>query len=219
MRWVLSCRSLNSEARCRRAGPLCLLLLTAVLTGCGGTGPQDSSTERDQLEKGIASIPVASRVERRLLAEFSILKNPPEEVPASIRQAFRHPVFGANVKLARRIPIDAGGSTYWLLPGNKHLCIVSRGNLNRVVSTVCESTSNAITHGIAIVSISLPSSPHRTRTIVGVAPHSARQALVSTNGGTLAVPVRNEIFVLEDSTLEPPEQIWLRKDQSDNSSN
>jgi hypothetical protein len=213
VRRVLTCSRLNTAVRCLRTGPLFLLLLGAALVGCSSTAQQNSTGGRDRSggrAKGSRPPRPISHVEHRLLAHFSILKGPPEEVPVSLRQALRHPVFGINLEFARRIPAEVADSTFWILPGNAHICVVSEVNPTRVVTTVCESTPRSIAHGIAVVSIS-PSAPsNRTRTILGVAPDGAQQALIRTNGATSTAPIHNELFILEDSTPKPPEQISLR---------
>ncbi len=119
-------------------------------------------------------------------------------------------MFGINWKLAQRIPIKSEG-TYWLVPGNGHLCVISQGVMHGPgVGTTCATTSQTITHGIADISITLPGAAHRARLIVGVAPDSVREALVHTRGAIAAAPVHHEVFVLRDSTLNPPDMISLR---------
>jgi hypothetical protein len=152
---------------------------------------------------------VTPHVERRQLAAFAILAGARVRLPASVQHVLRRPVFGINEKLARRIPVHIRGSSYWLLPGRKHLCIVSLESGSQTVGTICETTATAIRHGIATVGISARSLPHRKRTIVGVVPNNIKEVLVRTDGATSTATLRHEIFTLEDVLLEPPEDIML----------
>src|SRR5690349_18928868 len=72
-----------------------------------------------------ASIPVISRTQIRQAKAFSILRSPPEGLPKHITRLLRQPIFGINWMLAQRIPTPGRG-TYWAIPGNGYLCIVSQ---------------------------------------------------------------------------------------------
>jgi hypothetical protein len=141
---------------------------------------------------------------------FALLRKGPEGLPPSAQRFFRGPLFGGNWSLARRIPVKAEG-TYWLVPGDGHLCLLSQGVMGGPgASATCAKTAEATAHGIAAVSITPPGTPHPARLIVGVAPDGTREVLVHTRGAIAAVPVRHATFVLRDSTLNPPDFISLR---------
>jgi hypothetical protein len=115
-----------------------------------------------------------------------------------------------NWKLAQRIPVKSEG-IYWLVPGNGHVCVISQGVMHGPgVGTTCATTAQVIAHGIADISITLPGAAHRFRLIVGVAPDGAREALVHTRGTIAVAPVHDEVFLLHDLTLAPPDLISLR---------
>jgi hypothetical protein len=68
-------------------------------------------------------------------------------------------------------------------------------------------------HGIADVTIARAvagSGIRPGRLIVGVAPDGVRAALVRTRDATASVPVVDEVFVLRDATVAPPDAIVLR---------
>lgn len=204
-------------ARRLSAGPLLLFLIAAALAACGGSRQHTTSGEANRfnrLAKRVESIPVTAHVEPRLVAAFAILKGQPEELPSVVQHALDHHVFGINVKLARRIPVGLVRTSFWLLPGNRHLCIVSLQFTGPAVSTICETTAYAILHGIASVSIGHPYSPDPERTIVGIAPNTAQRALIHTDGSTSVAAIHNEIFRREDGFGKPPDSITLDEGQS-----
>lgn len=115
-----------------------------------------------------------------------------------------------NWKLARRLEVKSKG-TYWLVPGNGHLCVISEGVMgSQGVGTTCATTAQAISHGIADISMTLPGTPHRFRLIVGVAPVGTTEVVVRTHGATSSAQVHNGAFVIRDSILAPPDTISLR---------
>lgn len=210
-----------TAARRAGAGPLTLTLLAVTLGGCGGSSdvspsataklvPSTTTTQpRPEVEDPYAA-PVISNAQPRQLAAFALLRTPPEGLPTATQRILRRPIFGINWKLAQRIPVKSEG-TYWLAPGDGHLCVISQGVMGGPgVGTTCATTSQAIAHGIADTSITLPGAAHRTRLIVGMAPDGAREALVHTHGAIAATPVHDEVFVLRDPTLAPPDVISLR---------
>jgi hypothetical protein len=199
-------------------GPLALLLLGAALVGCGSSravreSPAAMASLATQSRAGDEhpyAVPIALQVQPRQLAAFALLRTPVEGLPAATQQVLRRPIFGINWRLAQRIPVKSRG-VYWLVPGNGHLCVISQGAMGgRGVGTTCETTAQAIAHGIADIGITLPGPGHRVRLIVGVAPVGTRQALVHTLGETAVIPVHAGVFVLRDSTLAPPDGISLR---------
>jgi hypothetical protein len=195
-------------------------LLAITLGGCGGSSdaspsataklaPVATTQPRQDAEDPYAT-PVISRAQSRQLAAFALLRTPPEGLPAATQRILRRPVFGIDWKLAQRIPAKSKGA-YWLIPGDGHLCVISQGVMHGPgVGTTCATTSRAVAHGIADISITLPGAAHRVRVIVGVAPDGASEALVHTRGAIAAAPVHGEVFVLRDSTLAPPDTIALR---------
>lgn len=212
----------STVARHMCAVPLFLTLLTFAVAGCGGS--TDDLVSRSAAAKlahvpatGPGSraedpyaLPVISRVQPPLLSAFALLRTRPEGLPPATQRFLRRPVFGSNWNLARRIPVKAEG-TYWLVPGNRHLCLIWGGVMGGPgVGATCVKTAQAIVHGIAASSITPPDAPHPARLIVGIAPDGTREALVHTRDVIAAVPVRGAVFVLRDSTLAPADFISLR---------
>jgi hypothetical protein len=155
-------------------------------------------------------VTVISHVQPHQLAAFALLRSSPEGLPTSVQGILRQPVFGINWMLAQRIPVKSKG-TYWLVPGNGHLCVISQGVMRGPgVSTTCAETAYAIAHGVASVSITPPRAKHPGRLIVGVAPTDSREVIVHTHGSISTTPVHHEAFVLRDSTLAAPDTISLR---------
>jgi hypothetical protein len=211
-----------TTARRACAGPFALTLLTITLAGCGssnaGNPPPSATTRsapattakqpRPDAEASYA-IPVVSHAQPRQLAAFALLGTPPEGIPAATQRILHKPAFGINWRLAQRIPVKSDG-TYWLVPGNRYLCVISQDVMGGAgVGTTCAPTSQAIAHGIADISITLPGAAHRARLIVGVAPNGVREVLVHTRGATATAPTHDGVFVLRDATLAPPDTISL----------
>jgi hypothetical protein len=213
---------LSAAARRICAVPLFLTLLAIVAVGCGGS--VDDSESRSAVAKSADpsasrprpgaenpyALPVISHVQSAQLSAFALLRKGPDGLPPGTQRFFRGPLFGSNWNFARRIPAKAEG-TYWLVPGDGHLCVISEGVMGGPgAGATCAKTAEATAHGIATVSITPPGTPHPVRLIVGVAPDGAHEAIVHTRGAIAAVPVRNATFVLRDSTPEPPDFISLR---------
>jgi hypothetical protein len=201
------------------AGSLSVLSLLVSIGACGTSntsrtrGPGDSQTS-PSLRKNSPSVSeprayrVVAQVEHRQLANFALLRTPPEGLPAAIQRVLRAPVFGSNWKLAQRIPVTLSG-VYWLVPGNGYLCVISQGSMgNPGIGTTCAQTSQALRHGVAAITVAraVPGSHVPPgRLIVGVAPDGARQVVVHTQGSVETVPVIDEVFVLRDSMVAPPD--------------
>jgi hypothetical protein len=214
---------LVTAARRASAGPLAFTLLTVALAGCEGStagrvsrsatpklAPAITTRSRSGIDEDPYADQVISRVQTRQLAAFALLRTPPEGLPPATQRVLRRPIFGSNWRLAQRIPAKAEG-TYWLVPGNGYLCVISQGVMGGPgVGTTCASTAQAVVHGIAACSITPPGVPHRVRLIVGVAPDGTRAALVHMRGVITGVSVHGGVFVLRDSTLAPPDFISLR---------
>ena len=212
----------STAARRICAVPLLLALLTVAAVGCGGSADEQESrpaalkstrapaTKPGSQAEDPYALPVISRVQPPQLSAFALLRKPAEGLPLATQRFFRGPVFGSNWSLARQIPVEAEG-TYWLVPGDGHLCVISQGVMGGLsVSATCVKTAEATVHGIAATSLTPPKAPHPARLIVGVAPDGTREALVHTRGVVTTVPVRSETFVLRDATLAPADFISLR---------
>jgi hypothetical protein len=119
---------------------------------------------------------------------------------------------GMNWKLAQRIPVTLPGA-YWLVPARRSLCIVDQGSLgNPAVGTACTRTSDAITHGVASITVSRADPVARTtasRLIVGVAPDGAREVQVHTGRAVATASISGAVFVLRDAVIAPPESFSL----------
>lgn len=200
---------------------LCAILLLTCISACGA-----SSTNQASLYNRTPSSPpgasninnpqgvgVVARVEDRQRANFALLRTPPEGLPTAVRRVLRNPVFGSNWNLAQRIPATASGA-YWLLPGNGYMCVISDESMgSNTINTTCARALQARRHGIAAVTVTraVPGSHlEAARLIVGLAPDGAHQVVVHTRGFTETVPVHDEVFVLRDSIVAPPDFLMPR---------
>lgn len=148
-------------------------------------------------------------------AHFSLLRSGPEGLPQAIRRRMRWPTEGANWDLAQKLPGIRFGQ-FWLLPGRRVLCLVSRTGktADASISQICTPTSSALRHGVA--SVTLRARPtrvpgRRNRFIVGVAPDHASLVMVHT--GTMAVTASvnaGGVFHLSDRTFNPPDLLTYR---------
>lgn len=202
------------------ASSLAVLWLLVGAQACGTSGdaeragvPAASPTASDPTSGDGSAARVIAHVQRRQSESFALLRTRPEPLPGRIRRILREPIVGMNWDLAQRIPAAPRG-TFWLVPGNRHLCIVQRGSLGSPgVGTTCARTSQAIGHGIANIAVRrapFGSSTGQARLIVGVAPDGARKVLVHTRGSVATAPVSGTVFVLRDSTAAPPDVLTLR---------
>ncbi|MFI4991796.1 MAG: hypothetical protein ACHQHO_12900 [Solirubrobacterales bacterium] len=96
---------------------------------------------------------------------------------------------------------------YWLVPGTRYLCVISQRAAG--VGTTCALTAEAIAHSVANIAITQLKTSS-VRTIVGVAPDGAHEALVHTGRSIETVPIVGEIYTLRDSKSAPPDYITLR---------
>jgi hypothetical protein len=201
---------------------LSAILLLVCIGACGASSTSHTSDygrTLPSLPKTSSSVrdPQASRVvakvEHQQLANFALLRTPPEGLPTAVRRILKAPVFGSNWNLAQRIPVTISGA-YWLLPGDGYLCVVSEGSMGSpTVGTTCARASQARQHGIAAITVvrAVPGSHVAAgRLIVGLAPDSAHQVVVHTAGSAETVPVLDEVFVLHDSIVAPPDFFVLR---------
>lgn len=212
-----------SSTVARRIGalPLSLVLLAAIMMGCGGStdNPESRSTVAKLSDARAKSksptgspyaLPAISRAQAHQLSAFALLRKPPEGLPTTTQRFLPKPIFGSNWDLARRIPAKAEGE-YWLVPGDGYLCVLAQGVMGGPgVSATCEKTDQATEHGIAATSIAPPDARHPDRLIVGVAPDGTHKALVHTRGSIATVPIRSGAFVLRDATVAPADFISLR---------
>jgi hypothetical protein len=202
--------------------PFITTLLTAAIAGCGGAAndvvsgsapaklAQEHATKSKPSADGPYAYSVISQVQPPQLSAFALFRTPPDRLPSTTERFLRKPIFGSNWSLARRIPVKAEG-TYWLVPGNGYLCIISKGVMDGPgVNATCTNTAQAIMHGIATTSITPPGTSHSVRLIVGVAPDGTREALVHTRGAIAGVRVRHTAFALRDSIAAPPNFISFR---------
>jgi hypothetical protein len=202
-------------------GSLVALALIAGAASCGGSGTPRPSSRAAPLTAPVrpGALPryrIVMRVEPRQRAAFALLRTRPEGIPASTRHRLGKPIVGGNWRLAQRIPV-ALPRRYWLVPANRHLCIVAQGSAGpRGAGTTCARTADAVAHGVAHVTIggagpgAAASHPKRSRLIVGVAPDGARKVLVHTRGEVAIVPVVHGTFVRRDANAAPPERLRVR---------
>jgi hypothetical protein len=199
------------------AGSLAATLLLLSLQACGGTKTADvrpaaAHPPPAPADQAPPASPVLPRLERRQFANFALFRTRPEGLPASVRRILGTPIAGMNWGLAQRMPVPAPGS-YWLVPGAGYLCIVDRTPASAGIGTVCATTGQALTRGLATIAI-----PRRTaitpggtsRLIVGVAPDRARDVDVHTRHVVVSAPVVNGLFVRRDAVAAPPDFLSLR---------
>lgn len=196
--------------------PLSAILLLIGLGACGESSanhardrkPTSRPAPRASAVRHPEAVRVIAKVEHQQIANFALLRTPPEGLPTAVRRVLGKPVFGSNWNFAQRIPAPASGA-YWLLPGDGYMCVLSDGSMgSHTLGTVCARASQARRRGIAATAITraVPGSHVKAgRLIVGLAPDGAKQVVVHTRGSTETVPVRDEIFVLRDSTAAPPD--------------
>jgi hypothetical protein len=204
-------------SRRRYVCSLSAILLLMCIGACGASSANHASNYNrapSSLPKASSSISdpqavrVVAKVEPQQLANFALLRTPPEGLPTAVRRVLGNPVFGSNWNLAQHIPATASGA-YWLLPGNGYICVVSDGSMgSNTIGTVCARASQARQRGIAAIAVAraVPGSHVKAgRLIVGLAPDDTHQVVVHTRGSTETVPVHDEVFVLHDSTAAPPD--------------
>jgi hypothetical protein len=201
---------------------LSAILLLVCLGACGTVGKNHASDdgltsssprEASSSFSGPQAVRVVAEVEHQQLANFALLRTPPEGLPSAVQHVLKEPVFGSDWGLAQRIPAKASGA-YWLLPGNGYMCVVSEGSMGSpTIGTTCARASQARHHGIAAVTVrrAIPGSHiAASRLIVGLAPDGTHQVVVHTRGYTETIPVHDEIFELHDSIVAPPDFLVLR---------
>jgi hypothetical protein len=209
------------------ASSLAVLSLLAGVGACGTSktsdarrsdattqsSPRASQASREATPSEPRAYRVIARAEHRQLANFALLRTPPEGLPAGTQRILRAPIFGVNWKLAQRIPVTLPGA-YWVVPGNRYLCVISLKSMGSPgAGTTCAQTSQALEHGIADITIARGSPGSRIphgRLIVGVAPDGVREVLVHTHGSVATVPVVDDVFALRDSATSPPDFSTLR---------
>lgn len=198
------------RASSRRLGLVLPLTLVVAVTACGAKYSSRSEGQAKTSHwKTVAPTSksiVKHRSSQRLSADFWPLHRPAEDLPPSVRRILRVPVRGMHWNRARLLPVNLPGD-YWLIPGDKDLCIVARAAEASSVGTVCATIQQALRHGIANTQINPRS---RRRTIVGVAPDGTRTVVVHSAKSSTSVPVRNGKFELRDGTEEPPDEFVLR---------
>jgi hypothetical protein len=202
-------------SRRARAGSLAALTLAAIASGCGGT-TSSPSAEPPAPTTTAPPTPAPAVVARVPIAEatrFALLRTRPEGLPATVRATLRAPIAGMNYALAQRIPAHAPGR-YWLVPGRGYLCVVSEMPGTPGVGTVCSTTAQARTDGVATTSI--PRAGQNApvtgpRLIVGVAPDGAKAVIVHTGDRTATAHVTSGLFVHRDHAHDPPDRIAVRR--------
>lgn len=203
------------------AGALVMLALVAAAASCGGSDTSGPSARTAPLTAPVKPGPlpryrIVMRVEPRQRAAFALLRTPPEGIPAATRRRLGTPVVGGNWRLAQRIPV-ALPSAYWLVPANRHLCVVAQGSAGpHGAGTTCARTADAVAHGVAHVTVrgagpgAASGSVAKGRLIVGVAPDGAHRVLVHTRGQVETVVVVRRAFVLRDAHVAPPDFLRVR---------
>lgn len=211
------------------ADPLAALVLVTSIAGCGThdahearspaaatASPQPAAQQsRSGVPRDLNAYRVVRRAETRQATRFALLRTPPEGLPRRTQRILRAPIVGMSWRLAQRIPVALPGA-YWLVPGNRHLCVVSQQDEDVAgVGTNCATTADALSHGVASITVSPPGTATRAptagaRLIVGVVPDGIRKAHVDTRDTSATLPVVDGVFVLRDGVAAPPDVITLR---------
>src|SRR5918995_6105262 len=102
---------------------------------------QDSANERGSVETQKQSpqrrsqpggqVPVIDRLSRQQREAFSLLRSPPEGLPARVTEALHQPSYGMNWRLAQRMPVELPVD-FWAVPGRGAICIVGQEKLGVV---------------------------------------------------------------------------------------
>lgn len=197
----------------------------AFLGGCGeasnarlGDKPLEETWRGDRVHEGTipsrpvsTHMPVVPKVEARLAQNFSLLNTASEGLPQSIAKVLRRPTYGINFALAQRIPVRTA-TTFWAVPGNRFICIVSQEN-DRSVSQVCAPTHVAIKRGLASVIIDRPNNGGvANRLIVGLATDDSTSVRIPTEGLTRIARVIKNVFMVRDTNYRPPDKLILSRD-------
>lgn len=177
---------------------MCLGLLLALMLSVGLMACGKEEDGEDQA--------LTQPVPRKLVANFALLRTPPDGIPPDVRRILSVPVPGMRWDLARRIPVSLPGA-YWLAPGTEALCIVATTPESPAVGTVCAKVNQALRQGVTNASLD-PTSGRRV--ILGVVPDGTRTALVRTDAATASASVHRGSFVLRDSVDGPPDEVTLR---------
>jgi hypothetical protein len=202
-----------------KSGSLCVLRVAAVLAAAslvaiatggillsesrsGGEAKLHSPTRSPHLGRQDAR--TATQTVSQQIARFEILRGPAEQLPADIRDIIQAKP-GIDTNLAHRLPIP-GRAPFWIVPGNGFLCILIEQEAHSV-SSVCGTTSEALTHG---VSITLLDPEGHGRTIVGIAPDGPHKAILQGSGITNVTEIDRGMFVHRDSLSVPVNQVLLR---------
>lgn len=186
--------SIRSGVALRRLGLLLAIMLCVSTTACG--------TQQAQTKQAASS----DRVSPLLLANFALLRTPPDGIPLAESHALVGSIPGIRWNLARRIPVSLPG-TYWLVPGVANICVVAKTPGSPSLGAVCASVTQALHHGVASTSLNQISG---RRVIVGVVPIGTRTVLVRSRATTSSVRAIHGHFVLRDSVAAPPDVLTLR---------
>ncbi len=185
---------------------LAALMAAIVLASCGASGQTTPGTDAGGSQAGQGPAAAGGEEISPLLpTHFALLRAPAEGLPAEVERALRPPVQGMAWNLARRVPVSAPGR-YWLVPGDRYLCLVDVLPGSPTIGTVCATVGQALHHGIVNTSVD-PTT--KRRTMVGVVPNGTRSVVVRTGGSDAPAPVRDGYFVVSDSIVKPPTEVIL----------
>ena len=181
-----------------RPGPVFALavVLLVLLAGCGGSGKVPTSRD-DALD------PTS-----RLRASFPLLRAPADGIPREVWRSAHRSLHRMRWDQAHRIPVSSS-EPYWLVPGDKAICVITLTRAPRSIGVVCAPVAQALRHGVAYTS--LRPGP-RKRTIVGVAPEGFRRVTVRSPETSTSVRIRAlGVFTLRDAVMEGPELFVLHQ--------
>jgi hypothetical protein len=144
--------------------------------------------------------------ERLLRAHFSLFRTLPESLPGGVRRILEQQHVALRTDLAQRLPIR-DLQRYWVVPGNHKLCILAGIN-SYSFGTVCTPALHLLERGVAITFLSRKVDGGRK--IVGIAPDSARQAVLRSRHRIDFAEVHNNLFTHRDRARIAVDRIILR---------
>lgn len=143
---------------------------------------------------------------------FGLLRTPAESLPATVWRLMREPIVGVSWDHAQKVPTYGAGA-YWLVPGERGLCLLAKRN---GLSMVCTSVEQAIRSGISLVELRPNNERHSgKRVLVGVGPDGADKAYIWTKGAVVVVPIsRHGVFRREDGAAHQPDLVKLHRSRA-----
>ncbi len=151
------------------------------------------------------SLPVVLRTPDRLLANFGLLRTPPEGLPQAITRILHKPAWGSNWALAQRVPTRS--NRVWVVPATGHICLV-KDTGTKTVSSTCATVKQARAQGRMTTSLREKQLGAMETITVGVVPDGHPRVDVYTPGSPAAsARVVDNTFTLRSDAASPPERL------------